>query len=104
MAMKRWTHLPLALLLLAAACDDDDQPAVTPDAATGTPDTGAGVPDAGVGAPDGGAVDTGAPLIPLYDWVHDLVVGFGPMSAPDTVDDKNIMDTEDPAAFDSLLQ
>jgi hypothetical protein len=37
-------------------------------------------------------------------WVNDLVTTFGPMSAPDTVDDKIIMDTEDPAAFDQILQ
>jgi predicted component of type VI protein secretion system len=79
---------------LLAACNDDDAPAVTPAAdvaPTVTADAGA--------APDAGPV-----AVPLTVWVNDLVTTFGPMSAPDTVDDKIIMDTEDPAAFDQILQ
>ena len=56
----------------------------------------------------GGAANTGgaggALAIPLTTWVDDLVVHHSTeTSAPDTVDDKNITDTDDPAAFDPLL-
>jgi hypothetical protein len=95
--MAKPAGIALAALLFAAGCDDDAQPASTPIVADG------GGADAGAGG-DAAAPDTGTPLVPLTDWVHDLVTGFGPMSAPDTVDDKHIKDTDDPAAFDSLLQ
>jgi hypothetical protein len=93
----------LATLLTTTACDDDDKATATP-AANPTPDGGA-ADGAPVATADGGAgTDATPPLIPLTEWVHDLVTGLGPMSPPDTVDDKHIMDTDDPAAFDSLLQ
>jgi hypothetical protein len=85
----------LAALLLGSACDDDPKPGVTPAGADG------GAADAGGVA---AAVDAATPLVPITEWIHDLVTGYGPMSAPDTVDDKRLMDTEDPGAFDSLLQ
>jgi hypothetical protein len=91
---KHLTGVALAVLLLAAGCDDDPTPAAV------TPDGGA----ADAAATDTGGVDSGTPLVPITEWIHDLVTGFGPMSAPDTVDDKRLMDTEDPGAFDSLLQ
>jgi hypothetical protein len=85
----------LAALLLGSGCDDDPKPAASLAAADG------GAADAG-GL--GGGVDAATPLVPITEWIHDLVTGYGPMSAPDTVDDKRLMDTEDPGAFDSLLQ
>jgi len=40
----------------------------------------------------------------LVDWVTDLATNYTTdTSTPDTVDDKNIVDTQDPAAFDPLL-
>jgi hypothetical protein len=86
--------LALVGIILATACDDDKVPAVSP---ITTPDAGGDV-DGGL-PPDAGPV-----AVPLTVWVNDLVQNFGPMSPPDTVDDKVIMDTEDPAAFDSILQ
>jgi hypothetical protein len=43
----------------------------------------------------------GAVPVPLVDWVTDLVKN--PDAPPDTVEDKNVKDTEDPTAFDGLL-
>jgi hypothetical protein len=116
MTMKTLTCLALAAALaLAAGCSDDDPPAVTgPDAATGsdaapaTPD-GAPSPDAGapdMSTPDAGTPDTGEPAgITLVDWVTDLTANHTTAtSLPDSVDDKKIIDTSDPAAFDPLLQ
>ena len=94
--------------LLGAACGDEKGNGHVDaggDAAAPTTDTGAGpAADAGAADSDAAAPDGGAAAIPITDWVHDLVVNFGPMSAPDTVDDKNIKDTDDPGAFDPLLQ
>ena len=96
--MRTLRCMALAAVMFAGACGDDDKPAVVqPDA--GTP---AGS-DAGTPAADGGA-PSGPMAIPLTVWVNDLVTNYGPMSPPDTVDDKVIMDTEDPGAFDPLLQ
>ena len=90
----------LAALIGTAACGDEDPPAVTPaDAAVPGADAGSTPEVDGGAAPDGGPV-----AVPLTVWVNDLVTNFGPMSPPDTVDDKVIMDTEDPAAFDPILQ
>ena len=91
----RW--MALAGVIFAAACGDDDKAPV----AVATSDAGA---PADGGSASGPPADGGAAAIPITVWVTDLVVKFGPMSAPDTVDDKVLMDTEDPAAFDSLIQ
>jgi hypothetical protein len=91
--MRTFRCMTLAAVLLAAACGDDDAPVP---AVTTAPDAGA--PAGGGAVPDAGPV-----AVPLTAWVHDLVSGFGPMSEPDTVDDKVIMDTDDPAAFDPLF-
>lgn len=82
------------LVLLAAACGDDDASAPLPAADAG------GVVDAG--APT--AADTGAPVeskaVALVDWVDDLVDHHtDDVSLPDTVDDKLIVDDEDPNTF-----
>jgi len=58
----------------------------------------------GLGRMDGGAGGAGG-AIPLVDWVTDLATNHNDnTSAPDTVADKNIADTDDPKAFDPLLQ
>jgi ABC-type glycerol-3-phosphate transport system substrate-binding protein len=52
-----------------------------------------------------GRMDGGGGAIPLVDWVTDLATNHNnDTSAPDTVDDKNIADTDNPQAFDPLLQ
>jgi hypothetical protein len=91
--------MALAAVLLSAACGDEDQPKAVVSADAGAPGADAGTP----GADGGTSADGGATAIPLTVWVNDLVHTFGPMSDPDTVDDKVIMDTEDPAAFDPLF-
>ena len=94
MRMATIRCLALAGILFGTACKDDDAvvtPITQPDAAGG--DVDGGVPP-----------DAGPMAVPLTVWVNDLVQNFGPMSPPDTVDDKVIMDTDDPAAFDTILQ
>ena len=61
---------------------------------------GAGGVAGGVGGAAGGAGGG----IPLVDWVTDLTDNLtNEVSPPDTVADKNIIDTADPTAFDPLL-
>ena len=56
----------------------------------------------GLGAAGGAAGGTAG--IPLVDWVTDLTTNHtDEVSAADTVEDKVIIDTSDPAAFDPLL-
>ena len=67
---------------------------------------GAGGPGGGGGAVGGGGAGgaAGAAGIPLVDWVTDLTDNHtNEVSPPDTVADKTIIDTVDPAAFDPLL-
>jgi hypothetical protein len=81
-------HLALVIglaVLAGGGCGSSDQPA---GAATATP--------------DGGASSDGAALVPLVVWVDDLMT-WEATRAPDTVEDKHVMDTEDPGAFDMLL-
>jgi hypothetical protein len=79
--------LTLSLSLGAAACDDDDggKPSVT--------------------TPDGGADATPTPVqYTLLEWVDGLVTNYTtPTADPDTVEDKNVKDTDDVTAFDGLL-
>jgi hypothetical protein len=91
--------MALAGLICAAACGDEDAPTAKPADAAASADAGSAPEADGGAAPDGGPV-----AVPLTVWVNDLVTNFGPMSPPDTVDDKVIMDTDDPAAFDAILQ
>jgi hypothetical protein len=103
--MNRIKLLPVVLVLSlgAAACDDDDggKPSVT-------------VPDGGAttdgGTPPGPGTDGGTDATPtpmqftLLEWVDGLVTNYTtPTADPDTVEDKNIKDTDDVAAFDGLL-
>ena len=104
--MKTLKHLLLAAALLGAAGCDDEKPAAS-DAAVTTPDGGApGADGGGMTTPDGGTpgADSGPVTLTLVGWVSDLVEHYTtPAAAPDTVDDKKVTDTMDPAAFDTLL-
>jgi len=86
-----------ALVALAIGCGDNKgKTASTPDA--GTPD-GSAKPDSGT-SPDGTTA-----AIRLFDWVDDLVTHHtNATSLADTVDDKNILDTDNPGEFDSILK
>jgi hypothetical protein len=91
--MRTITISALALALLAA-CAEDKRATAAEDGA----DAGA----AQTTTPD--AASDNKP-IPLLTWVDDLIDHHTRDDAvPDTVDDKNIEGTEDPAAFDKYLQ
>jgi hypothetical protein len=95
--MSSLRTLTLAALLAAAiGCGSDKgTPAVTP----GSPDAGAKPTDAGT------RTDATTSAVKLYDWIEDLTTHYTtPTSAPDTVDDKNIIDTDNPNEFDPLLK
>ena len=71
---------------------------------------GAGCMPAGQGGMGGGSIGAGGGPggasggIALVDWVSDLAVNYTTeVSPPDTVTDKVIIDTDDPKAFDPLL-
>lgn len=105
--MRSLKYLALAAVLAGAAgCDDDDDDdssAVTAKTDGGSPDGADAAASPGVDA--GAPLDSGPAALKLTDWVNDLVTNHtNATSAPDTVDDKNIIDTTDPSAFDSLLQ
>jgi len=49
-------------------------------------------------------VQTAPPAaIPLLEWVTELAAQTNDQAVPDTVEDKQIIDTDDPAAFDRFL-
>jgi hypothetical protein len=91
----------LAVLTLVLACSDDEATVAiqTPaDASTTLAD--AAVPVTNDAAITDASVENKA--IPLLDWVDDLVDHHtDEVSAPDTVDDKHIVDDENPTAYDS---
>jgi hypothetical protein len=103
MARPDYTRLALAAFTLAAvACDGGgERPVTETDDAGSAPAEDAaseGAEDAGV---DGGSGET---AFLLTDWVHALVEERSSDEAePDTVDDKRIIDTDDPSAFDTYL-
>jgi hypothetical protein len=116
--MNTLKYLALAAALaLASGCNDDAK--AKPDgAAINVPDGGAGAdgaiakdaggttPDGGMVTPDGGGVtpDGGATSIALVDFVTGLIKNSTTATAvPETLEDKQILDTMDPAAFDKLL-
>ena len=85
--MRGLRRFVLGISLAVAACGDDGG-GVTPQ-----PDAMAGAPDAG---PSG---------IPLVIWVDDLVEHRTTDEAePDTVDDKMVIDNEDPDLFNHWLE
>jgi hypothetical protein len=107
MNMKR-TSISIALLLALVACDEMDG---TTAAEGPTRDAGdervsgdaSASHDAGPAPGSDAAVDD-APLIPLIVWVDDLVDHRTNDSAPpDTVEDKRIQETEDPALFNKYF-
>jgi hypothetical protein len=60
--------------------------------------------DAGAGGSTTGGGGAGGAGIALVDWVTDLTDHHtDEVSPPDTVADKNIIDTDSPGAFDPLL-
>jgi hypothetical protein len=104
--MNRIKLLPIvmtvALSLGAIGCDDDDggKPSVTVPDGGATTDGGTTTP-----TPDGGGDTTPTPMqFTLLEWVDGLVTNYTtPTADPDTVEDKNIKDTDDATAFDGLL-
>lgn len=110
--MRPTLFLTLACLLSVVACSDDvasgalvADAAVTP--ASNVPNGDSGVPNASDAAVPSGsdAATTATAKIPLLVWVDDLVDHHTRDDAvPDTVDDKNIADDENPSAFDSRFQ
>lgn len=90
----------LALASLAGACDSGTHAAGGRGGA-GAVGTGG---SSGTGGGAGGQGGAGPMGVPLVDWVTDLTANHtDDVSPPDTVDDKVIIDTADPAAFDPLL-
>ena len=83
-------------------------PLVACDSGGGAPKSQTAVGTGGVsGSSSGGAVGGGDGRVPLVNWVDDLAENHNVQTdPPDTVEDKVaiIIDTEDPAAFDPLLQ
>ena len=88
----------LALGSLVGACDYGAKAAGGPGGSGAAGSPGA----AGSTGAAGGAGGAGG--IPLVDWVTDLTTNHTDEVSPaDTVEDKLIIDTSDPAAFDPLL-
>lgn len=84
-------RLLLAAALALAACSSDGQDP----AQNGTPDAGM----------TGGADAAPTGTIALTSWVDQMTSMEGDEAIPDTVDDKIgiVIDTDDPAAFDSFF-
>jgi len=88
----------LALGLLVGGCDSGTNAA----GGAGGSGTGGSTGAAGATGAAGGAGGTAG--LPLVDWVTDLTTNHtDDVSSADTVEDKVIIDTSDPAAFDPLL-
>jgi hypothetical protein len=101
------THA-LALLLGSvtviggAACDSGKVVGTGTGGTTGL--GGAPAAAGGAGGSTTGAGGAGGTGIPLVEWVTDLTDHHtDEVSPPDTVADKNIIDTDNPGAFDPLL-
>jgi hypothetical protein len=101
MKMLKYTMLGgvLAMASLVGACDSGTHAV---GGAGGAGPAGGSSGTAGMAGGVGGA--GGAAGVPLVDWVTDLTANHtDEISPPDTVEDKVIIDTSDPAAFDALL-
>jgi hypothetical protein len=96
-----YTRLALAAFtLVAVACDGGGERPATETEDAGSAPAEDAAPE---GAGDAG-VDGGETAFLLTDWVHALVEERSSDEAePDTVDDKRIIDTDDPSAFDTYL-
>jgi len=99
----------LLVATLAAGCGDGgtSKPLVSPDGVGVTPDGGgSNTPDGGAPAPDGGGVtpDAAATAGTLVEFVTDIVKNKTNETAlPESIDDKVLIDTMDPAAFNGLF-
>jgi hypothetical protein len=109
-AMKTLEYLLLAAALAVAGCGSDastpkPDAAVSPDGGGNTPDGGGMTnPDGGMTAPDGGMTPDGGTAKTLAEFVIDLVKNkTSNTGTPETIDDKTLTDTMDPAAFDGLF-
>jgi hypothetical protein len=106
--MKCLKYLLLAAVLGGTACSDEgsSRPLVSPDGGGTTPDGGGSTtPDGGAPTPDGGGVTPDAATAKtLVEFVTDLVKNKTNETAlPESVDDKVLTDTMDPAAFNGLF-
>jgi hypothetical protein len=110
--MKCLKYLLFAAALTAAGCSDEgtSKPLVSPDAGAtadggGTTPDGSTTPDAGVTTPDGGGVTPdGGTTQTLVEFVTDIVKNKTNETAlPESIDDKTLTDTMDPAAFNALF-
>ncbi|MEY4513907.1 MAG: hypothetical protein RLZZ450_6029 [Pseudomonadota bacterium] len=93
----------LSLGILACSDDEEKDPVATPVVDSGVPSVPTPTADSGptTTVPETDAGTTVSKAIPLIDWVDDLVDHHtDDTSPPDTVDDKNIADNEDPTTFD----
>src|SRR4051812_5281280 len=109
--MRSLKCLLLAAVLAGAGCGDDKT--TKPDAAMMNPDGGGTTPDGGGSTnPDGRATTPdGAGVTPdagtartLVEFVTDQVKNkTTETSTPESIEDKTLTDTSDPAAFDSLF-
>jgi hypothetical protein len=78
--------------------------ASTPDGSTTRPDGSTTTPDGSTTTPDGGSPSDGPVTLNLVEWVTDLIENRSrPEAVPEPLEEKIIVDTSDPAAFDSLL-
>ena len=107
--MNRTLSLTLVGLLSAFGCADDSssgtQVADAAVPATSTPSSDAAVNSDAAVTSASDAATTGSAKIPLLVWVDDLVDNHTRDDAvPDTVDDKNIADNQDPSAFDARFK
>jgi hypothetical protein len=110
--MKCLKYLLLAAALTVAGCSDGgtSKPLVSPDGGTvdsgAAPDGGGTTPDGSATTPDGGGVtpDGGTTAKTLVEFVTDLIKNKTNETAlPETIDDKTLTDTMDPAAFNALF-
>jgi hypothetical protein len=108
--MRSLKCLLVAAVLAGAGCSDDntkatDAAVVSPDGGGTSPDGGGTNPDVGGTNPDGGAVTPdGGTARTLVEFVTDQVKNrTNETSTPESIEDKALTDTSDPAAFDSLF-
>jgi hypothetical protein len=111
--MKTLTYLVLAAGLALAGCGSSESKP-KPDGAVTVPDGGPTAPDGGgMTNPDGGGTspdggmttpDGGMAATTLVEFVTDLVKNkTSETGTPESIDDKTLTDTSDPAAFDPLF-
>jgi hypothetical protein len=105
--MRSLKYFLIAAVLAGAACSDSsssksDAALVSSDGGGTNPDGGASNPDGAGSNPDGGGVtpDGGTAQKTLAEFVIDLVKNrTNETGTPESLDDKTLTDTSDPAAF-----